>query len=179
MWGLSVQSPSSVFLNHVHYRTEIHPFKQSGCIKLCPTAQQTDISAKQRWAIWKPFLIQYCCSGSLLKSVSALCSPSSRSLQGSDEQTKCWLCVALPESSDSLYLSLCPLPDSSVATIVNPTPAAPVLSAKTLPGAECWKMPLLLFTEREKNIWFNYRVCQASLSLWWPELSCGEIKPSS
>lgn len=91
-----------------------------------------------------------------------------------------WLLQGAGVSIPPLSFIFCcrPLPDSSVITIVNPTPAAPVLSAKMLPGAEHWKMPLLLFTEREKNIWFNYRVCQASMSLWWPELSWGEIKSS-
>lgn len=69
--------------------------------------------------------------------VSVIDSLSSLSLP------KLWLnklCVVLLESryihSSPLYLLLCPLSDSSGVTIVNPTQAAPVLSAKMLPGAE-------------------------------------------
>lgn len=56
-------------------------------------------------------------------------------------------CIQFPHM---LYLFLCPPSDSSVVTIVNPAPAAPVLSAKTLPGVERCEMPLLFFSEGKK-----------------------------
>lgn len=57
-------------------------------------------------------------------------------------------------------------------------PQQPVLSAKTLPGAEHWKMPLLLFTERKK-----YMVQLQGLSgqyefvMAWTELGEDKVKP--
>lgn len=97
---------------------------------------------------------------------------------------KLWLnklCVALLESryihSSPLYLLLCPLSDSSVVTIVNPTQAAPVWSAKMLPGAEHWKMSLLLFTERKK---IYGSIIGAVRPVWVCDgLNWGEIKSTN
>lgn len=141
-------------------------------LSFCPRVQQTVISAKQKLSIWKHFLIQYCCFRKPFKvSICTFLSGLTLS-QGLAIQTKCWLCVALPENRCIHFFTLFIFPSLTAVSLQLLTqPQQPLFCQQKCsqePSTE--RCPSSLYWE-EKNIWFNYRVCQASMSWWWLELS--------
>ena len=144
--------------------------------------QQTVISAKHRWAIWKHSLIQYFHFREPFKV--RICTLLSFSPRFGWTNIKVWKCSALPENryihSSPLFI-FCSAPSLTAVSLQLLTqPQQPLFCQQKC--SQEWSAetcPFFSFTGRKKNIWFNYRGCQASMSLWWPEVSFGEIKSTN